>query len=55
MKKLGLLVLSLVFVAASSFAQQKKTQQGHTNQNKFKQLKDVLATRTSQRTASVAP
>ncbi len=55
MKKLGLLVLSLVFVAASSFAQQKKTQQGHTNQNKFKQLKDVLATPTSQRTASGAP
>ena len=55
MKKIGLLVLSLVFVAASSFAQEKKTQQGHTNQNKFKQLKDVLATPTSQRTASGAP
>ncbi|WKD86392.1 Aminopeptidase N [Polaribacter huanghezhanensis] len=55
MKKIGLLVLSLVFVAVSSFAQQKETQQGHTNQNKFKQLKDVLATPTSQRTASGAP
>ena len=29
MKKIGLLVLSLVFVAASSFAQEKKTQQDH--------------------------
>jgi hypothetical protein len=53
MKKIGLLVLSLVFVAASSFAQQRKTQQGHTNQNKFKQLDH--ATPNSQRTASGAP
>jgi hypothetical protein len=52
MKKIGL-VLSLVFVAASSFAQQRKTQQGHTNQNKFKQLDH--ATPNSQRTASGAP
>ena len=52
MKKLGLLVLSLVFVVATSFAQ-RKTQQGHTNQNKFKQLD--LATPNSQRTASGAP
>ena len=53
MKKLSLLVLSLVFVASSSFAQQKrKTQQGHTNQNKFRQLD--LATPNSQRTASGA-
>ena len=54
MKKLSLLLLSLVFVATSSFAQQKrKTQQGHTNQNKFKQLDH--ATPNSQRTASGAP
>lgn len=54
MKKLSLLVFSLVFITASSFAQQKrKTQQGHTNQNKFKQLN--LATPNSQRTASGAP
>jgi len=32
-----------------------KTQKGHTNQNKFRQLKDVLATPNSQRTASGAP
>ena len=53
MKKIGLLALSLVFVAASSYAQQRKTQQGHTNQNKFKQLDH--ATPNSQRTASGAP
>ncbi len=54
MKKISLLLLSLVFVATSSFAQQKrKTQQGHTNQNKFKQLDH--ATPNSQRTASGAP
>ena len=53
MKKLSLLVLSLVFIATSSFAQQKrKTQQGHYNNNKFKQLD--LATPNSQRTASGA-
>ena len=54
MKKIGLLVLSLVFIAAASYAQG-KTQQGHINQNKFRKLKDVLATPTSQRTASGAP
>ena len=54
MKKFGLLVLSLVFIVTASFAQG-TTQQGHTNQNKFRKLKDVLATPTSQRTASGAP
>ena len=53
MKKIGLLVLSLVFVASSSFAQ--KAKKGHTNQNKFKQLKEELATPNNQRTASGAP
>ena len=53
MKKISLLVFALVFVASSSFAQQRKTQQGHTNQNKFKQLDH--ATPNSQRTASGAP
>ena len=54
MKKISLVAFSIVFVAASAFAQQKrKTQQGHTNQNKFKQLD--LATPNSQRTASGAP
>ncbi|CAM1354797.1 M1 family metallopeptidase [Tenacibaculum insulae] len=53
MKKNILFILAVFFVATSTFAQ--KTKQGHTNQNKFKQLKDVLATPNSQRTASGAP
>jgi hypothetical protein len=52
MKKIGLLLLSLIFVA-NSFAQ--KTKQGHTNQNKFKQLKQELPTPNGERTASGAP
>ena len=55
MKKNTLLLFSLFFVATSTFAQQKVTKQGHTNQNKFKQLKDELATPNSQHTASGAP
>jgi len=57
MKKITFLVFSIcLFVAANSFAQSKKiTKEGHTNQNKFKQLKDVLATPNNQRTASGAP
>jgi hypothetical protein len=54
MKKLGILLLSLVFVA-NTFAQKKEVQQGHTNQNKFKQLKEEFATPNDQRTASGAP
>ena len=54
MKKFSILLFSLVFISAASFAQQ-KTKQGHTNQNKFKQLKDELATPNSQHTASGAP
>ncbi len=49
MKKAGILVFSLLFVV-TFYAQ--KTQQGHTNQNKFKQMKDLLATPNNQRTAS---
>jgi hypothetical protein len=59
MKKISLLVFSLFFVVAASFAQEKqeakKTQQGHTDQNKFRQMKDVLATPNDQHTASGAP
>ncbi|PQJ82157.1 M1 family metallopeptidase [Polaribacter glomeratus] len=54
MKKLGILLLSLFFIA-NTFAQKKEVQQGHTNQNKFKQLKDEFATPNDQRTASGAP
>ncbi|MGK0448622.1 MAG: hypothetical protein ACJA2M_002421 [Polaribacter sp.] len=52
MKKIGFLLFSLVFIA-NSFAQ--KTQQGHTNQNKFRQLKQELPTPSLERTASGAP
>ena len=59
MKKISLLVFSLFFVVASGFAQEKKdkkkVQQGHIDQNKFRQLKDVLATPNDQHTASGAP
>ena len=54
MKKITLHLLTVFFIGASVFAQE-KTKQGHTNQNKFKQLKDELATPNSQRTASGAP
>ncbi|MDY0779400.1 M1 family metallopeptidase [Tenacibaculum sp. IB213877] len=56
MKKVTTLLLSVLFISASTFAQEKKEpQQGHTDTNKFRQLKDVLATPNSQRTASGAP
>jgi hypothetical protein len=55
MKKITLQLLTVFFIGASVFAQEKITKQGHTNQNKFKQLKDELATPNSQRTASGAP
>ena len=57
MKKLTTFVLSVLFISTAVFAQDtsRKTQEGHTNQNKFRQLKDVLATPNSQRTASGAP
>ncbi len=58
MKKIGLLLFSVFFVAASAFAQdkaKKETQKGHTDQNKFRQMKDVLATPNSVHAASGAP
>tara|TARA_B110000091_G_scaffold212639_1_gene259799 strand:- start:197 stop:2401 length:2205 start_codon:yes stop_codon:yes gene_type:complete len=59
MKQTLLLVFSLFFAVATNFAQEnkeaKKTQQGHTDQNKFRQMKDVLATPNDQHTASGAP
>ncbi|WP_341221349.1 M1 family metallopeptidase [Polaribacter atrinae] len=55
MKKITLLLLSIFFMGTTTFSQEKITKQGHTNQNKFKQLKDELATPNSQRTASGAP
>ncbi|MEO9571595.1 MAG: M1 family metallopeptidase [Polaribacter sp.] len=59
MKKIFLLVFSLFFVVTANLAQEKKkekkVQQGHIDQNKFRQLKDVLATPNDQHTASGAP
>ena len=56
MKKFSLFLFSIFFIVASGFAQDKNiTKQGHTNQNKFRQLKQELATPNSQRTASGAP
>ena len=58
MKNSTLFLLSIFFIGTTVFAQEKKIKQGlqgHTNQNKFKQLKDQLATPNSQRTASGAP
>ena len=57
MKKLSVLILAVLFISTAGFAQNapSKTQEGHTNQNKFRQLKDQLATPNSQHTASGAP
>ena len=59
MKKISLFVFSLFFITTANIAQEKKgekkTQQGHTDQNKFRQMKDVLATPNDQHTASGAP
>jgi len=55
MKKIGLLLFSIFLIVASGFSQEKtekKTQQGHTDQNKFRQMKDVLATPNTVHTAS---
>ena len=59
MKKNYVLLFSLLFFIAGAFAQEQKDEnkiaQGHTDQNKFRQLKDVLATPNDQHTASGAP
>ena len=52
MKKIGFLILSLVFLT-SSYSQ--ITTKGHTNENKFKQMYDLLATPNEQHNASGAP
>ncbi|PWG04480.1 M1 family metallopeptidase [Polaribacter aquimarinus] len=52
MKKLSVTTFVFAFVFVG-FAQ--KAKQGHTNQNKFRQLKQELPTPNSQRTASGAP
>ncbi len=55
MNNYQLLLLSAILISTTVFSQEQITKQGHTNQNKFKQLKYELATPNSQRTASGAP
>lgn len=57
MKKLAYLAIAALFISTAVFAQSsaKNPQKGHTDLNKFRQLKDVLPTPNSQRTASGAP
>jgi hypothetical protein len=55
MRKIRLPVLSFILITSLAFGQTSKTKEGHTNQNKFKQLKELLPTPNSQRTASGAP
>lgn len=57
MKKTISTLLSLFFVSITVLGQeaQKKRQKGHTDTNKFRQMKDLLPTPNSQRTASGAP
>ncbi len=52
MKKLSVLLFTICFV---SYSYAQKAKEGHTNQNKFRQLKQELPTPNSQRTASGAP
>ncbi|MDN3666310.1 M1 family metallopeptidase [Algibacter miyuki] len=49
--------LSVIFISTSIFAQEsaEPKEQGHTDQNKFRQMKDLLATPNETRTASGAP
>ena len=57
MKKIVTLAFSFLFVITATQAQNssKKQIKGHTDQNKFRQLKDVLPTPNNRRTASGAP
>ncbi|WP_274476108.1 M1 family metallopeptidase [Mangrovimonas aestuarii] len=58
MKRLKYLFLSVAFVSAGTFAQEKEQterQPGHVNNNKFKQLYDEFSTPNMYRTASGAP
>ena len=57
MKKIVTLAFSFLFAITATLAQNssKKQIKGHTDQNKFRQLKDVLPTPNNRRTASGAP
>ncbi|WP_147678530.1 M1 family metallopeptidase [Algibacter pacificus] len=57
MRILNYCFLFVISISSSLFAQQSTPakQQGHTDQNKFRQMKDLLATPNETRTASGAP
>ncbi|TYP99159.1 hypothetical protein C7447_102478 [Tenacibaculum adriaticum] len=58
MRKLTTLLFSALFISASIFAQdapKRELQKGHTDENKFRQLKDAFATPNDQHNASGAP
>jgi hypothetical protein len=60
MNKIYLVLFSLFFISFVTIAQEetenkRETQQGHTDQNKFRQMKDILATPNDQHAASGAP
>ncbi|AUP78405.1 M1 family metallopeptidase [Flavivirga eckloniae] len=57
MKQIKYYLLSVVFASTGIFAQNQVNEkpQGHTDQNKFRQMKDVLPTPNTTRTASGAP
>jgi hypothetical protein len=55
MKKVFLSIACIAFSLVTIAQEQSVTKEGHTNTNKFKQLKDLLATPNSYRTASGAP
>ncbi len=54
-----ILLMAFLFLGANAYAQESESveekPQGHVNENKFRQMKDLLATPNDQRTASGAP
>ncbi|GAA4812577.1 M1 family metallopeptidase [Litoribaculum gwangyangense] len=55
MKNFTYFIISIFLVSTGLFAQEETKPQGHTDQNKFRQMKDLLATPNETRTASGAP
>ena len=55
MKNVSFYLLAITFISSSLFAQNQPKPLGHTDQNKFRQMKDVLPTPNETRTASGAP
>ncbi len=62
MKKIAFILFSVLFVTTTTFAQstkkkddKKEVVKGHTDSNKFKQIKDLLATPNTQHNAAGAP